>query len=407
MSAPAPLPVPKLEHWEDRVLILPSNPRLSYDGLDAKSPTWPSQQGGVYLCHEARGERQNVVIKKYRVIEQDDDPETFGMPTELVENEVYTMIKCAPHPNILRLHSIHILDNCVFLLVSGLVKIHEHGYIHRDIRCENVFLGKDNTIIMQKIIEQGPPNYPENLHSELVDFMDQCFIRDPEQRASAGDLLKHCLLSCAEEPLFPPRLRKQPSPLAETSIANTPQIPSPQLEELTTNAPRTHSPQPEALTDSVSQAPSPQLEALTANITPPEVLTVNIPQTPSPQPEELPANIPRTPSAQTEALTPNTPEMSSSIASDCKQLNAWSPDLDQTSLGFFSNSEASEIGASSTSSKTSTTDETSIPLMYLMSLTSGGVPIDKLAPNSGVEPNPNFYLEFGEAAGAYCHSHLC
>ncbi|KAI8339412.1 kinase-like domain-containing protein [Chlamydoabsidia padenii] len=91
------------------------------------------------------------------------------MPRELVENEIYTMTKCN-HTNILKLHSVHLHQEYVYLIMplcaggslqqyvfdhhltfgqlahiitsiaAGLEEIHRHGYIHRDIKCDNIFL---------------------------------------------------------------------------------------------------------------------------------------------------------------------------------------------------------------------------------------------------------------------------
>ncbi|RUP49801.1 kinase-like domain-containing protein [Jimgerdemannia flammicorona] len=276
------------DHLIEGVPIHFSDPQFDYAGLSAIKPTWPSAQGSVYLCHEVSGARQIVVIKKYLIV-YSKDSETVVMPKELVETEIDTMAKCQ-HSNILRLLSVHIYEGYVFLitpyydggtlqeycsvnrvslsqmvfilkgLVSGLSEIHRHGYIHRDIKCENVFLGKDNTIVIgdfgvsssaptvdssvenagvilfwapevckgevinlkadiwalgivvlemlnhgkapyeddnledkemkRKIFEQGRPLYPENLNSQLEDFMNLCFKRDPEQRASTSELLE-------------------------------------------------------------------------------------------------------------------------------------------------------------------------------------------------------------------------
>ncbi|RUS12864.1 kinase-like domain-containing protein [Endogone sp. FLAS-F59071] len=105
-------------HFVNGVPIYFSDPRRHYHGISAKTPTWFSAQGGVYRCREAGGLRQNVAIKKYLVVEKENqDPETFVMPKELVENEIYTMTKCAPHPNILRLHGVHIYKDHIFLVM--------------------------------------------------------------------------------------------------------------------------------------------------------------------------------------------------------------------------------------------------------------------------------------------------
>ncbi|RUP46633.1 kinase-like domain-containing protein [Jimgerdemannia flammicorona] len=144
-----------------------SNPQLIYSGLGEK-PTWPSAHGGVFHCRESDGARQNVAIKKY--IEGNKDK-------QLIESEIITMTKHR-HPNILRLQSIYSYDSCVFLvtpyynggtlqkycldndvallqmvfilkrLVAGLAEIHKRGSIHRNIKCENVFLGEDNSIVI-------------------------------------------------------------------------------------------------------------------------------------------------------------------------------------------------------------------------------------------------------------------
>ncbi|RUS33755.1 kinase-like domain-containing protein [Jimgerdemannia flammicorona] len=186
---------------------------MARNGLSAINPTCPSGQGNVYHYNESGGTRQNVAIKKYLIIEG-------GKDEKLVESEIITMAKCGQHRNILRLHSIYIYDGCVFLvtpycnggtlqqycidnwvilsqmvfilkrLLSGLVEIHKHGYIHRDIKCENFFLGEDNTILKRKIIEQGRPHYPRNMNDLLMDFVDRCLKPDYSQRASASELLE-------------------------------------------------------------------------------------------------------------------------------------------------------------------------------------------------------------------------
>ncbi|RUS32378.1 kinase-like domain-containing protein [Jimgerdemannia flammicorona] len=163
--------VPKLDHWVDGVPTYYSNPEDFYDGLSAEIPTWTSELGDVYYCREAAGARQTVVIRKYLTNEQNYVPNNFGISTELVENEIFTMAKCALHPNILRLHSIyiyngyvflvtpfcdggtlyhHCLDNCVALPQMVFI-LKRHGYIHRDIKSENVFLGKDNAVMLAPI----------------------------------------------------------------------------------------------------------------------------------------------------------------------------------------------------------------------------------------------------------------
>ncbi|OAD06958.1 hypothetical protein MUCCIDRAFT_16644, partial [Mucor lusitanicus CBS 277.49] len=97
---------------------------------------------------------------------------------ELVENEIYSMTKCV-HPNILKLLAVHLHQEFVYLVMplctggslqqyvfehhltvgqlvhiitsiaSGLAKVHGHGYIHRDIKCDNIFLDQEsNTIVI-------------------------------------------------------------------------------------------------------------------------------------------------------------------------------------------------------------------------------------------------------------------
>ncbi|RUS35234.1 kinase-like domain-containing protein [Jimgerdemannia flammicorona] len=347
-----------------------SNPHPIYSGLSAKRPTWRSAQGEVYHCREFGDASRNVAIKKYLVIERDKDGKPFAIPNKLIQNECNAMTKCALHPNILRLHSIYIhncyaflvtpyydggtlkqycFENCVTLaqivfilnrLVSSLAEIHKHGYIHRDIKSENVFLGVDNAILKRKIIDEGRPHYPQNMDSLLAGFVDRCLDPDHIQRASARELLKHSFLSSdVEAPLFPPRPRQQPSSLAEALNANTSQTPSPSPEALTstpqtqpealtastlqitplqpgasayTNPPMSYS-QLEAFNANTLQTSSQQTEALTENIfrmpsIEPGASTDNNPQTPSPQPEELNANTPQMPSQKTKALISSIPQ---------------------------------------------------------------------------------------------------
>ncbi|GAN04548.1 hypothetical protein MAM1_0067c04009 [Mucor ambiguus] len=157
------------------VPVLSSDPDTIYDGLD-KEPTWFSAQGGVYKCIE-RATNKQVAIKKY-LVEENQYEDMFVMPKELVENEIYSMTKCV-HPNILKLLAVHLHQEFVYLVMplctggslqqyvfehhltvgqlvhiitsiaSGLSKVHGHGYIHRDIKCDNIFLDQEsNTIVI-------------------------------------------------------------------------------------------------------------------------------------------------------------------------------------------------------------------------------------------------------------------
>ncbi|KAI8059618.1 kinase-like domain-containing protein [Gongronella butleri] len=156
------------------VNVYTSDPSLLYGGLD-QEPTWFSAQGGVYQCYE-RTTHRAVAIKKY-LVEEHHHPDMFVMPKELVENEIYTMTKCN-QANILKLYSVHLYKEFVYLIMplcaggslqqyvyehhltigqlsyivasiaAGLEEIHRHGYIHRDIKCDNVFLDRDSNNVV-------------------------------------------------------------------------------------------------------------------------------------------------------------------------------------------------------------------------------------------------------------------
>lgn len=156
------------------VPVLSSDPDLIYYGLD-KEPTWFSAQGGVYKCIE-RATNKQVAIKKY-LVEENQYEDMFVMPKELVENEIYSMTKCL-HPNILKLLAVHLHQEFVYLVMplctggslqqyvfehhltvgqlvhiitsiaSGLAKVHSYGYIHRDIKCDNIFLDQESNSIV-------------------------------------------------------------------------------------------------------------------------------------------------------------------------------------------------------------------------------------------------------------------
>ncbi|OAD72604.1 hypothetical protein PHYBLDRAFT_8181, partial [Phycomyces blakesleeanus NRRL 1555(-)] len=143
------------------------DPTLFYKGLDVE-PTWFSAQGGVYKCRERKKSAGRVAIKKY-LVEENQHEDMFVMPKELVENEIYTMTKCV-HPHILKLYAVYLHQEFVYLVMplctggslqqyvfdhqltigqlvyiissiaSGLAEIHRHNYIHRDIKCDNIFL---------------------------------------------------------------------------------------------------------------------------------------------------------------------------------------------------------------------------------------------------------------------------
>ncbi|CAM0141189.1 unnamed protein product [Umbelopsis sp. WA50703] len=107
------------------VPVYDSDPNLLYDGLKNCKPTWYSAQGGVYRCRQQMHPHTLIAIKKYFVEECFEDPDAFIMPRDLVENEIYAMT-----------------------LVKGLHEIHRHGYIHRDIKCDNIFLTKETNEIV-------------------------------------------------------------------------------------------------------------------------------------------------------------------------------------------------------------------------------------------------------------------
>ncbi|CEI90454.1 Putative STE/STE20/PAKA protein kinase [Rhizopus microsporus] len=158
------------------VPIYSDDPNLYFEGLNTQ-PTWFSAQGGVYKCRELSTNRE-VAIKKYLVEEDSQYENMFVMPKELVENEIYSMTKCV-HPNILELLAVYLHQEFVYLIMplctggslqqyvfehhltvgqlvyiirsiaSGLAKLHEYGYIHRDIKCDNIFLNQqDNSIVI-------------------------------------------------------------------------------------------------------------------------------------------------------------------------------------------------------------------------------------------------------------------
>lgn len=155
--------------------IYSDNPILLYDNLDGP-PTWFSAQGGVYKCKEKNSSKQ-VAIKKY-LVEENKHEDMFVMPKELVENEIYIMTKCI-HPNILKLMAAYIHQEFVYLVMplctggslqhyvfeyhlsigqliyiiqsiaAGLEELHRHGCIHRDIKCDNIFLNvQENSIVI-------------------------------------------------------------------------------------------------------------------------------------------------------------------------------------------------------------------------------------------------------------------
>jgi len=44
---------------------------------------------------------------------------------------------------------------------------------------------------MYKIVNEGIPPLPDDISSELKDFLNNCFIRDPKKRKTATELLSH------------------------------------------------------------------------------------------------------------------------------------------------------------------------------------------------------------------------
>jgi serine/threonine protein kinase len=94
-----------------------SDPNRLYEGLKNCKPTWYSAQGGVYRCRQQMSPKKLIAVKKYYVAESQDDPNAFIMPRDLVENEIYAMTRCAPHQNILELLSVHLHQECIYLVM--------------------------------------------------------------------------------------------------------------------------------------------------------------------------------------------------------------------------------------------------------------------------------------------------
>ncbi|KAI9266083.1 kinase-like domain-containing protein [Sporodiniella umbellata] len=154
--------------------IYTGDPSPLYKGLDGP-PTWFSAQGGVYKCREVETNKK-VAVKKY-LVEENQHEDMFVMPKELVENEIYSMTKCV-HPNILELFAVYLHEEFVYLIMplctggslqqyvfehqmsvgqivyiiqsiaSGLEKLHGYGYIHRDMKCDNIFLHQEKNSIV-------------------------------------------------------------------------------------------------------------------------------------------------------------------------------------------------------------------------------------------------------------------
>ncbi|KAG0735505.1 hypothetical protein G6F57_002713 [Rhizopus arrhizus] len=154
--------------------IYTGDPNPFYKGLDGP-PTWFSAQGGVYKCREI-ATNNKVAIKKY-LVEENQHEDMFVMPKELVENEIYSMTKCV-HPNILKLLAVYLHEEFVYLIMplctggslqqyvfehqltfgqivyiirsiaSGLERLHGYGYIHRDMKCDNIFLDQEKSGIV-------------------------------------------------------------------------------------------------------------------------------------------------------------------------------------------------------------------------------------------------------------------
>ncbi len=54
--------------------------------------------------------------------------------------------------------------------------------------------------LFQKIINNAPPKLdPEKFDPDLCDFVNQCLKKQPEERASAAELLKHPFLKNLDE----------------------------------------------------------------------------------------------------------------------------------------------------------------------------------------------------------------
>ncbi|RUP48505.1 kinase-like domain-containing protein [Jimgerdemannia flammicorona] len=374
-----------------------SNPHPIYSGLSAKRPTWRSAQGEVYHCRDFGDASRNVAIKKYLVIERDKDGKPFAIPNKLIQNECNAMTKCAPHPNILRLHSIYIyncyaflvtpyydggtlkqycFENCVTLaqivfilnrLVSSLAEIHKHGYIHRDIKSENVFLGVDNAIVIGGFGFSSPKPFvnsasevagdilfwaPEICKGEFIKqnvdiwalgivvleilnygkapFEDDRLEEEELKRKIIDEGRPHypqnmdgLLAGFVDRCLDPDHIQRASarellkhsflSPDVEAPLfpPRPRQQPSSLAEALNANTSQTPSPSPEALTSYTPQTPSSQPEALTTStlqITPlqPGASAYTNPPMSYSQLEAFNANTLQISSQQTEALTENT-----------------------------------------------------------------------------------------------------
>ncbi|XP_056856707.1 mitogen-activated protein kinase kinase kinase ANP1-like [Raphanus sativus] len=108
------------------------------------------------------------------------------------------------------------------MVLEGLVSVHGGGYVHCDIKPDNILvfpysssiqdsydvkicdfgnsleIGETCDDIAVRLLSGQAPEIPETLPSDAKDFIQTCFSREPEGRGSAHELLFHPFLPCPE-----------------------------------------------------------------------------------------------------------------------------------------------------------------------------------------------------------------
>ncbi|KAJ3140116.1 Protein kinase [Physocladia obscura] len=125
-------------------LITPGDPNLLYRKV---KKVGEGASGKVYLSRNLHDPSAPTVAVKEMALNKQPRK-------DLLLNEILIMKECM-HPNIVQYVDSYLVGGDLWLIIKGLIHLHKRGVIHRDIKSDNVLIGKDGSIKLIKTADFG------------------------------------------------------------------------------------------------------------------------------------------------------------------------------------------------------------------------------------------------------------